>query len=447
MIRPRKVIVIGSGAREHALVRALLRGAVNGEPREVVAIPGNAGIAREVRCIASGSSARELCAAALAEKPDLVVVGPEAPLAEGLADLLAEAKVACFGPSAAAARIEASKAFAKEIMLAAGIPAAAGAVFDDLARARDYARAQGACVVKLDGLAAGKGVIVADGAAQAAAAVDELWAMASPSPSSPGQPPLRLPPRILIEERLTGPELSVIGLCDGETVLALPPARDHKRLSDGDLGPNTGGMGAVSPPRDAPDALVDEVVRTVLIPAARELARRGTPFRGALYAGLMLTPRGLRVLEFNCRLGDPEAQAILLRLRSDPLPLLFATALGQLAGQTPVYDARTAVAVVLAAAGYPAHPRAGDAILGLDALANNSGRTAGAVEGEGEDLWVLHAGTRAENGRTVTAGGRVLTVAALGAGPAQARARAYAAAAQIRFDGMQLRSDIAAAEV
>jgi phosphoribosylamine--glycine ligase len=277
-------------------------------------------------------------------------------------------------------------------------------------------------VVKLDGLAAGKGVIVADDGASAAAAVDELW--------KPGS-------RILIEERLEGREVSIIGVCDGEAVLPLPPARDHKRLLDGDRGPNTGGMGAICPPRDVTPALVDEVVRTVLEPTARELARRGTPFVGALYAGLMLTREGPRVLEFNCRLGDPEAQAILLRLRSDPLPLFFAATQRRLAGQKPIWDARTAVAVVIAAHGYPASPRAMDPIDGLEALAPE----------EGDDLWVLHAGTRLQHGRIVTGGGRVLTVAALGSGPAQARARAYGAAARISFAGSQSRSDIGAAEL
>jgi phosphoribosylamine--glycine ligase len=324
-----------------------------------------------------------------------------------------------FGPSRAAAQIEASKAFAKDVMHAAGVPTPEAAVFDDPVAARDHARAGGASVVKLDGLAAGKGVIVCDDGAQAAAAVDELY--------RPGA-------RILVEERLEGPELSVIALCDGETLSVLQPARDHKRLLDGDRGPNTGGMGAVSPPANVSAGLIDEILRTVLTPTARELSRRGSPFVGALYAGLMLTARGPRVLEFNCRLGDPEAQAILLRLRSDPLPLLLACAQGRLATQKPVWDARTAVAVVLAAHGYPGTPRALDPIEGLDQA------------GEGEDLWVLHAGTRLQDGRVVTSGGRVLTVAALGSGPAQARARAYGAAAHIRFDGMQLRSDIAARE-
>ncbi len=411
-----RVVVIGSGAREHALVRALRRG---GGAREIVAIPGNPGIAREERCVPAQPS---LSDAALAESPDLVIVGPEAPLAEGFADRMAQRGVPCFGPLQAAARIESSKAFAKEIMLAAGVPTAHAAVFEDAAAARQHARARGACVVKLDGLAAGKGVIVADDGAAAAAAVDELW--------KPGA-------RLLIEERLSGREVSIIALCDGETVVPLPPARDHKRLLDGDLGPNTGGMGAVCPPSDATEELVDLTVRTILEPTARELARRGAPFVGALYAGLMLTTQGPRVLEFNCRLGDPEAQAILLRLRSDPLPLFFAAAQRRLAGQRPVWDSRTAVAVVLAAHGYPGAPRSMDEIRGLEALAAE----------EGEDLWVLHAGTKLQSGKVVTGGGRVLTVAALGTGPAQARARAYGAAARISFAGMQSRADIAAAEM
>ena len=411
-----RVVVIGGGGREHALVRALRRG---GGAREIVAVPGNPGIAREARCVPALPSPAD---AALAESPDLVVVGPEAPLAEGFADRMAQRGVPCFGPVQAAARIESSKAFAKEVMLAAGVPTPKAAVFVDPAAARDYARSQGPSVIKLDGLAAGKGVIVADDGAAAAAAVDELW--------KPGA-------TLLVEERLAGREVSIIALCDGEMVLPLPPARDHKRLLDGDRGPNTGGMGAVCPPSDVTQELVDVVVRTVLEPTARELARRGAPFVGALYAGLMLTREGPRVLEFNCRLGDPEAQAILLRLRSDPLPLFFAAAQRRLAGQKPVWDARTAVAVVLAAHGYPGAPRAMDPIHGLEALAAE----------EGEDLWILHAGTKSQAGTVVTAGGRVLTVAALGSGPAQARARAYGAAARISFAGSHSRSDIAAGEL
>src|SRR5437764_7742685 len=350
-----KAVVIGSGAREHALVRSLVRGGRRGEPREVVAIPGNAGIAREVRCVPAATSAEALGAAALWEKPDLVVVGPEAPLAEGLADRLAHERIPCFGPSAAAARIEASKAFAKEVMAAAGVPTAAAAVFDDPRKAKAYV--SGPCVVKLDGLAAGKGVIVCDDAAAAIGAIDELWRVGEQGTGTV---------RLLVEERLQGPELSIMALTDGTAVVPLAPARDHKRLQDGDRGPNTGGMGAMSPPRDATPELVAEVVRTVLQPTVLELAARGTPFRGALYAGLILTERGPRVLEFNCRLGDPEAQAILLRLRSDPLPVFIACANGTLSGSSLEWDARVAVAVVIAAAGYPGTPRAGDEIKGID---------------------------------------------------------------------------------
>jgi len=414
----RKVAVIGSGAREHALVRALLRGG-QGEPREVVAIPGNAGIAREARCVASGGGAEALARATIAEKPDLAIVGPEAPLADGLADRLGAAGIPCFGPSAAAARIESSKAFAKEVMEKASVRTAGAAVFDDPASAKRHAR--GPCVVKLDGLAAGKGVVVCDDAAQAARAVDELWSTGA---------------RLLVEDRLEGPELSVIAVCDGERAVPLPSARDHKRLLDGDQGPNTGGMGAICSPPDATPAIVDEVLRTVIDPVLREMARRGTPFVGALYAGLMLTRDGPSVLEFNCRLGDPEAQAILIRLGSDPLPLFAAAAKRDLSGVRPAWDPRTAVAVVIAAAGYPGTPRAGDEIRGLDALAGE----------EGDDLWVLHAGTRAQDGRIVTAGGRVLTVAALGDGPREARRRAYRAAARIQLAGAQMRRDIAGTE-
>jgi phosphoribosylamine---glycine ligase len=408
---PAKVVVVGSGAREHALVRALRLG---GGSREIVAVPGNPGIAKEARCVPVRG---ELAQAVLEEKPELVVVGPEAPLAEGLADKLARSGVPCFGPSQNAARIESSKAFAKEVMRAAGVPTAQAAVFDDRDKARAHALQAGRCVVKLDGLAAGKGVVVADDGAQAAAAVDELF--------RPGA-------TLLIEERLEGREISIMALCDGENVLPLLPARDHKRLLDGDKGPNTGGMGAICSPPDATQDLVDETVRAVLLPTVRELAVRGMPFVGALYAGLMMTRRGLRVLEFNCRLGDPEAQAILIRLRSDPLPLFLAAAEGKLGGHEAVWDSRIAVAVVAAAHNYPGTPRPNDEIKGLDEAA------------EGEDLWVLHAGTRVDQGRIVTAGGRVLTVAALGAGPREARTKAYAALSRIHFDGMQARSDIAA---
>ena len=418
-----KIVVIGSGAREHALVRALLRGAQHGEPREVVCIPGNPGIAREVRCLPSGSSAAALAAAAIAEEPGLVVVGPEVPLAGGLADWLTDAGIPCFGPSAAAARIEASKSFAKDVMQTAGVPTAAAASFSEPEQAKSLARTLAPCVVKLDGLAAGKGVVVCDTPSEAAAAVDELWALGGGAGT-----------QLLVEERLTGPELSVIAFCDGERLVVLPPARDHKQLLDGGRGPNTGGMGAVSPPRDATPELLEEVLQTVLRPTVAELARRGSPFVGALYAGLMLTPAGIRTLEFNCRLGDPEAQAMLLRLRGDLLPVLLSCARGQLREAPLDVDPRASVAVVLTAHGYPAAPRPGDLITGLDSVV------------QGGDLQVLHAGTREENGLFFTSGGRVLTVAALGAGIDEARQRAYAAAAQIDFEGQHLRRDVGAFE-
>ncbi|MBS2024439.1 MAG: phosphoribosylamine--glycine ligase [Deltaproteobacteria bacterium] len=427
-----KVVVIGAGGREHALVRALTRGVKWGDPREVVCIPGSAGIALEARCVPSVSDVDSLAKATIAEQPALVVVGPEAPLAAGLADRLRAAGIPVFGPSEKAAQIEASKAFAKEIMQAAGVPTARVRVFDDRESARTYAATAGACVVKLDGLAAGKGVIVCDDSTQAFFAVDELW---------------RAGARLLIEERLSGPELSVIALCDGTDAIALPAARDHKRIFDGDQGPNTGGMGALCSPRDATPELIEQVMREVIAPTLAELKRRGTPFIGALYAGMMLTPEGPRVLEFNCRLGDPEAQAILIRLAADPLALLSACAVGQLKAQgflstrRPAFDRRTSVALVLAAANYPSAPRPGDKIEGLDSLAP------WVPGGQGEDLWILHAGTRLENEAFVTAGGRVLTVVALAEDTKAARARAYAAAARLRWTGMQLRQDIGLADV
>jgi phosphoribosylamine---glycine ligase len=378
-----------------------------------------------VRCVPSAPSAAALAAAAIAETPGLVVVGPEVPLAGGLADWLTDAGIPCFGPSAGAARIEASKSFAKDVMQMARVPTAAAASFSEPEQAKSLARTLAPCVVKLDGLAAGKGVVVCDTPAEAVAAVDELWALGGGTATGT---------QLLVEERLTGPELSVIALCDGERLVALPAARDHKQLLDGGRGPNTGGMGAVSPPRDATPALIDEVMRTVLQPTVRAMAARGTPFRGALYAGLMLTPTGVKTLEFNCRLGDPEAQAMLLRLQGDILPTLLACARGELAEKALQVDPRASVAVVLAAQGYPAAPRPGDVIGGLDSVLQS------------DDLQILHAGTREENGLFFTSGGRVLTVAALGDGVEDARRRAYAAAAQIDFEGRHLRRDVGASE-
>jgi len=411
-----RVLVVGSGGREHALVRTLLR---SPQAPEVLCAPGNAGIRRDARSLdAPGDDPTALARAARDAGVDLVVVGPEAPLVAGLADALAAAGVRCFGPLAAAARLEGSKAFAKEIMQAAGVPTAAhrvvSTVEDGLAAVTGYP-----AVIKADGLAAGKGVAIAASEAEAREALEEMLVA-----RRFGDQP------VVVEEFLAGEELSLLALCDGGRAVPLAPARDYKRIGEGDSGPNTGGMGAYSPVPGTDD-LVRDVIASVHEPVVRELARRGTPFHGVLYAGLMLGAAGPKVLEFNVRFGDPETQVVLPRLRSDLLELLLAaTEPGGLAGVAPEWDARTAVCVVLASRGYPASASSGDAIAGLDAV------PAGAE--------VFHAGTAERDGQVVTAGGRVLGVTALGDDRAAARAAAYAAADMIAFDGSQLRRDIAA---
>jgi phosphoribosylamine--glycine ligase len=417
------VLVLGAGAREHALVRALAR-----SPRRpaIVCAPGNAGIAREVAVVPEIDATDGAAVVALARRvaATLVVIGPEAPLVAGVADALTAAGIPCFGPSGEAARLEGSKAFCKEVMIAAGVPTARHAVVRD-AEAGMAAIDRYPVVIKADGLAAGKGVVIAADEAQARAALDDLLTAHRFGTE-----------QVVVEEFLDGEELSLLALCDGTTALPLASARDYKRIYDGDEGPNTGGMGSYSPVGEVDEARARAICATVHQPVLDELRRRGTPFHGVLYAGLMLgagdaTPK---VLEFNVRFGDPETQAILPRLRSDLLSLLQDATreggLAQAAADGLEWDERTAVTVVLASAGYPESAHNGDVIGGLDGVD-------AAIE-------VTHAGTASNgNGTILTAGGRVLSVTALGADAAAARIGAYVAAEAIAFDGRQLRSDIA----
>ena len=414
-----KVLVIGSGGREHALVWAL---AQDPEVEQVVAAPGNPGIAvlhpaydgQTIVCRPVDMSDHDAVVALATEiGVDLAVVGPEAPLVAGLADPLRAAGIAVFGPSKEAAQIEGSKAFAKDVMASASVPTGRAYVCTTPEEAAEAIDAFGPpYVVKDDGLAAGKGVVVTSDR-------DEALAHAAGCE------------QVLIEEFLDGPEVSLFAITDGTTVLPMQPAQDFKRLGDNDEGPNTGGMGAYTPLPWAPDGLVAEITDKVLQPTVDEMRRRGTPFSGLLYAGLALTSRGLRVIEFNCRFGDPETQALLPMLKTPLGGLLLAAATGKLGDYDKLsWKNGSAVAVVVAAKKYPASPRSGDVITGVD-------------QAEGDDVRVFHAGTALDGDELVTSGGRVLAVSATGKDLDEARQRAYAAVGQIRIKGSQHRTDIA----
>lgn len=404
-------------------MRALRRSA---HAPEVLCAPGNAGIAADAECLPgiAADDVEALVAAARERRVDLVAIGPEAALVAGAVDALEEAGVPAFGPSRAAAELEGSKAFAKELMKEAGVPTAGHALLRSREEAVAHlARAPYPTVLKADGLAAGKGVIICATEAEARTAVDVFFTERRFGETT-----------VVLEEFLEGEELSLLAICDGENVVPLAPAQDYKRIFDGDEGPNTGGMGSYSPVPGFGAAEIEEIVDRVHRPVVAAMARRGTPFHGVLYAGLMIGADGPKVLEFNARFGDPETQAVLPRMRSDLVDLfLAAREPGGLAGMTAEFEPNWAVTVVLASAGYPESSSKGDVIHGLAEAA--------------ELAEVTHAGTARRDGEIVTAGGRVLNVTGLGASPAEARDRAYDAASRISFEGMQIRTDIAARAV
>ncbi len=413
-----RILLVGGGGREHALGWKL---ATSPRVREVLSLPGNPGLAR-VGPMVEGidpATVGAVTAAATALKIDLVVIGPEQPLAAGLVDALVAQRIPVWGPTRAATMLESSKSFAKGVMDRAGVPTARWASFDDEQSALGYLRSlPGPLVVKADGLAAGKGVLVTEDPGQAEAWVRRCFAGGFGSAGN----------TVVIEDYLEGPEVSVFAVCAGESVKSLAPARDYKRLLAADQGPNTGGMGSYSPVPGLPAGLNDETVDRVIVPILRTLASEGRPYRGFLYVGLVITPSGPQVLEFNCRLGDPEAQVILPRLESDLVDLIEAGLAGDLSPAEVAWSTDAAVNVVLAADGYPEAPRSGDPI------------TIGNLD---PSVLLFHAGTRQEGKNLLSSGGRVLNVVGLGQNLAEARATAYEAVGHINFDGMQYRRDIA----
>ncbi|WP_308466349.1 phosphoribosylamine--glycine ligase [Rathayibacter soli] len=412
-----KILVLGSGAREHAIIKALLS---ENAGHEITAAPGNAGIAADVHTVTLDANDPGIVTNYANEHSiELVVIGPEAPLVAGVADALRTHGIPVFGPGKAAAQLEGSKSFAKHIMDEAGVPTGRSLQASTLLEAQVALERFGApYVVKADGLAAGKGVLVTEDAA-AALAHAAFWLEHG---------------AVLIEEFLDGQEVSLFLLSDGHSVLPLAPAQDYKRLGDGDVGPNTGGMGAYSPLPWLPDTFVDDVIETVALPTIHQLAQEQTPFVGLLYCGLILTPSGIRVIEFNARFGDPETQVVLPRLLTPLSGLLFAAATGELAGMPrPEFALDVAVTVVLASEGYPASPVTGRVIEGADAAASVA------------EVQLLHAATAiGDDGALIATGGRVLDVVALGTTFAEARGRAYEAIGRIRLEGGQYRTDIAA---
>jgi phosphoribosylamine--glycine ligase len=422
-----RVLVVGSGGREHALAWKIAR---SPQVERVLAAPGSDGIAQDAACFpdVTPGDAAALARLARSQGADLVVIGPEAPLADGVADRLREAGLAVFGPSREGARLEASKAYARSFMERHGIPGAGYAVFDDLAAARAHVRRLGGpCVVKADGLAAGKGVVVCDGAPEAERALEEI--MGEKRFGEAGE-------RVLVEERLEGEEASFYAITDGRHIVTLAAAQDHKRALDGDRGENTGGMGAYSPAPVLTEAVEKRVLEEIVHPAVRGLADDGHPYVGVLYVGLMIDASGApRVVEFNVRFGDPETQPLVLRMDGDLVPLLDGAARGDLERAAPLAWGDAAVCVVLASGGYPRAYQSGKPIAGLDAV------------GDDPDVVVFHAGTRRVGKGFVTAGGRVLGVTARGATVAEARRRAYAAAGRIHFEGVHMRHDSASRAV
>ena len=425
-----KILVVGSGGREHAITWRLAQDAAK---HELYCAPGNAGTVVLATNLALGAEDVAGIAAWAAEnKPDLVVVGPEAPLCKGLVDELAKAGVKAFGPCAAGARMEGSKRFAKEVMNAAGVPTGRAQVFTDPVAAKAALPEYGLpVVIKADGLAAGKGVVVAETAAQAEAAIDDM--LVGNKCGAAGA-------EVLIEEFLDGEECSILALVDGENAVLLPGSQDHKRVFDGDKGPNTGGMGAYSPAPVVTPAMMPEIKEKIILPVVRELKKRGIVYKGVLYAGLMITPPGgktalsgsaINVVEFNARFGDPETEAVLPRLGGDFAKVLLACADGNLTESDVVVKDEMAATVIVASGGYPGSYAKGKPIAGLDTAA----QVPGAI--------VFHCGTKAQDGQILTAGGRVLSVTGLGKDLRSAVDTAYAAVAKISFDGAFHRADIA----